>query len=285
MIWVRRAAAGGFAMAVMAAVAASHAAAQPAWFSPESLAAHFAESVANPALMRAELERIYGPVPDAHWSVMERHLVAITANPGYAPFIYANGAPFVTTAMTIEDLATVTTQVETRATSNGLLRLSQKRQEAVLRVSGEVLRWMGENRPESCTEALLGNDVMAAGREEFAFVVAQSPAYVDAYYTIVYAALAAEIAGTPDMRRLEPELDDLAPFDVYETAVIAMVEASPNGEDMIRAITTGATDAPAVLCEFGAISIDAIFTLTPAERQSVVLGILGEAAGITLTPD
>ncbi|MCW5713772.1 MAG: hypothetical protein KIT43_04565 [Bauldia sp.] len=269
----------------MASVVAIPAAAQPAWFSPEALAAHFAEGVANPALMRDELERIYGAVPDAIWQVMERHMVSVTADPGYAPYVYVNGAPLVTMAMTIEDLATVTTRVDLLATTNGILRLSQKRQEALLRVSGDVFRWMGENRPDSCPEAMLGDDIMAAGREELAFVAAQSPAYVDAYYSVVYAALAAEIAGAPEMRRVEQELDALAPFDAYQAAVIDIVAASPNAEEIIRAITTGTTGTPAVLCEFGAITIDAIFTLTPAERQTVVLGILGEAAGVSMIPD
>lgn len=64
-----------------------------------------------------------------------------------------------------------------------------------------------------------------------------------------------------------------------------MIAASPNGEEIIRAITTGSTATPAVLFEFGTITIDAVFTLAPAERQSVVLGILAEAAGLTATPD
>jgi hypothetical protein len=280
-----RAAVGRTAATLLIAMAAAAPAlAQPAWFSPGDLAGHFADAAANPARMRAELEELYGPVPDEIWPVMERRMVAIIRNPGYADYIYTNGAPLVSMGMTIDDLQTVTMQVELLGTMNGILRLPQKRQEALMRVSGDVLRWLGEARPEACVEAVLGNDVTAAARDEFAFVTAQSPAYVDAYYTVVYAALAAEIAGTPEMRRLEMELDDLAPFDAYEAAIVGLVEASPNGEEIIGALTTGATETPAVLCEFGAITIDAIFMLGPAERQKVILGILGEVAGMTLTP-
>lgn len=266
-------------------LAVAPAAAQPAWFGPEELAAHFAESAANPAMMRAELEALYGPVPDDIWQVMERQMVSIIRNPGYADYVYTVGAPFVSMGMTIDDLTTVVTRVELVGATNGILRLPQKRQEALMRVSGDVFRWMGEAMPDACTAAVLGTDVMAAARDEFAFVTAQSPAYVEAYYTVIYAALAAEIAGTPEMRRLEIEIDDLAPFDAYEAAVIGLVEASPNGEEIIRVLTGGTTETPAVVCEFGAITIDAIFTLGPADRRSVILGILGEAAGMALVAD
>jgi hypothetical protein len=281
-----RSAGGRTAAALLVSLSAiAPAAAQPAWFSPEELTAHFAQSAANPDLMRAELEALYGPVPDDIWRVMERQMVSVVRNPGYADYVYTVGAPFVSMGMTIDDLTTVVTQVELIGATNGILRMPQKRQEALMRVSRDVFRWMGETSPDACTAAILGTDVMAAARDEFAFVTSQSPAYVEAYYTVIYAALAAEIAGTPDMRRLEMEMDDLAPFDAYEAAVIGLVEASPNGEEIIRVLTGGTTETPAVLCEFGALTIDAIFTLGPADRQSVILGILGEAAGMALAPD
>jgi len=280
-----RTAAGRTAATLLVSVLAiAPAAAQPAWFAPEELAAYFAERADSPDLMRAELEDLYGPVPDDIWLVMERQMVSIVRNPGYVDYVYTVGAPFVSMGMSIDDLTTVVTQVQLVGTMNGVLRLPQKRQEALMLVSRDVFRWMGETDPDACTEAVLGTDVMAAARDEFAFVTAQPPAYVEAYYTVVYAALAAEIAGTPEMRQLDLGVDDLAPFDAYEAAVIDLVEASPNGEEIIRVLTSGTTDTPAVLCEFGVLTIDAIFTLDPAERQSIILGILGEAAAAALAP-
>lgn len=261
------------------------AAAQPAWFSQEYLAAHFAASAANPALMRAELETEFGPIPDAIWTVMERHMTGVLADPRYADFVYTRGAPYVSMTMTADDLPIVTMQVELQATFGGVLRMPQKRQEEFLRVSGDVFRWMRENEPAACSEALLGDDLTTAARDELRFLAAQTPAYVDAYYTTVYAALSAEIAGAPDQRRVEQEIDDRAPFGIYQAAVIALVGASPNGDAILRAVALGEDENPALLCEFGEITIDAIFTLTPADRQSVVLGILGEAAGLPMMPD
>lgn len=273
-------------VALLAGLAAAPpAVAQPAWFTPEYLAAHFAEAAANPASMRVEIEAEYGPVPDAIWAVMEGHMATLMANPGYAELVYARGAPYVLMTMTADDLPLVTMQVDLQASINGILRLSQKRQEEFLRVSGDVFRWMGENQPAACTEALLGTDLTAAAREELRFLAAQTPSYVDAHYTLVYGALAAEIAGAPDMVRLGSDVDFLAPFETYQAAVIDLVGASPNGSAILQAVAFGAAENPALLCEFGEITIDAIFTLAPAPRAVVVVGLLGEAAGLDLIPN
>jgi hypothetical protein len=229
------------------------------------------ERFAGQGWHREALLGLLGPVGDHVLVPFGDYLRAITNHPNFVAYVIDELPPRVGTEVPADDLMALGFAVGEAVVSRGMARLPPEDQRELINYGADLFRWMIGNRPGDCRMAVVGADNYGTAMDvTAAFLSSQTPAYVGRYFALVQKAALSELDDYP--RAVAPVTDVFADADLaYRKAFYDLIQAQPNGQDILAAGQFPSTAAPELICQLGALALEAVDLVEPAVRDEVAL--------------
>lgn len=236
----------------------------------------FAEIANNEDAARALLVEWFGTVPPEHEPVYVDHLQALAADPALVGYVVGiTGQPTDPAAY----LGGPARAAILDATNVGVTRLSTEDQLAYYEFARDTFAWVAANQPEGCRTMLVGGGNEPGEDAALPYQNAyQSTLSADAVAVILDMSRTAVTATITDAAPANNFTDaQLAEgVDAYRTALVAGINAAPNGTALAAAAGRLGEATPEEACAIGVISLDVLVDLPEPQRGYAIQALAGQ---------